>query len=156
MSDIIGIIDELQEEFSKGKNVFWSKKSLVNLDRCGDLIIELKRNLPTSIQEASYIISQKEKILERAKLTAEETIKEAEKRVETLINESSLVLKAEEEAHRIERETQDKCETMFNNTKNNIDKLLKGLEDYFVDNLHVVKSNREELAGRTLKKKNNL
>ena len=77
MNDIIAILDELQQEFAQGKNVFWSKKSLVNLDRCEELIIELKRNLPSCLQEASYIVSQRDKILERANKTAEDTIKEA-------------------------------------------------------------------------------
>lgn len=154
MSDIIAIIDELQEEFAQGKNVFWSKKSLVNLERCEELIIELKRNLPSAMQEASYIVSQKDKILERAKTMADNTIKEAESRVEMLVSESAIVQKADQESARVLAETKKKCDAMFQTTKTNIDRLLKAIEDYFVDNLHVVRSNREELAGKLFKKGN--
>lgn len=146
MNDILAILDELQEEFAQGKNVFWSKKSLVNLDRCEELIIELKRNLPSCLQEASYIVSQRDKILERAQIAADNTIKEAEKRAETLVSESSLVTKAEDEAQQVIAEAEKKSEAVYQTTKNNIDKLLKAIEDYFTDNLHVVKNNREELA----------
>ena len=146
MNDIIAILDELQDEFAKGKNVFWSKKSLVNLDRCEELIIELKRNLPSCLQEASYIVSQRDKILERANKTAESTTKEAEARAQNLVQESELVAKAEEEAEKVTQETEKKCEAMYRTTKNNIDKLLKAVEDYFADNLHVVRNNREELS----------
>jgi len=146
MNDIIAILDELQQEFAQGKNVFWSKKSLVNLDRCEELIIELKRNLPSCLQEAAYIVSQRDKILERANKAAESTIKEAEMRAQSLVQESELLAKAEAESERVVQEAQKKCDTMFKTTKNNIDKLLKAMEDYFSDNLHVVRNNREELA----------
>lgn len=153
MNDIIAIIDELQEEFAQGKNVFWSKKSLVNLERCEELILELKRSLPAELQEAAYIVGQRDKILERAKAAADNTIREAEGRAEVLVSQSKLVQAAEEEAERVTHEAEKRCETMYNNTKQNIDKLLKAIEDYFVDNLHVVRANREELASTTLLKK---
>ena len=146
MNDILAILDELQEEFAQGKNVFWSKKSLVNLDRCEELIIELKRNLPSCLQEAAYIVSQRDKIIDRANKTAENTIKEAEMRAQDLVQESSLLTKAEAESDKVVQDAQKKCETMYKTTKNNIDKLLKAMEDYFTDNLHVVRNNREELA----------
>ena len=142
MNDIIDILDELQEEFAQGKKV--------NVSRCEELIIELKRNLPSCLQEAAYIVSQRDKILERAKQGAESTTKEAEMRAQSLVQESELVSKAETEAERIMQETQKKCDAMYKTTKSNIDKLLKAMEDYFTDNLHVVRNNREELARTNL------
>ena len=153
MNDILSIIDELQEEFAQGKNVFWSKKSLVNLERCEELILQLKHNLPASIQEAYHIVSQKDKIIERAQITAQNTIKEAEARAENLVCESAVVKKEDEESARVLADAEKKCSLMYQTTKNNIDKLLKAIEDYFVDNLHVVRCNREELAGKLLTKK---
>ena len=155
MNDILAILDELQQEFAQGKNVFWSKKSLVNLDRCEELIIELKRNLPSCLQEAAYIVGQRDKILDRANKSAENTLKEAENRAINLVQESELITKAEAEAERILQDAQKKCDTMYKTTKNNIDKLLKAMENYFTDNLHVVRNNREELARTDLAAKPN-
>ena len=64
--DIVQIIDELEHEFASSKNFLWSKKTLVNMDRCASLIAELKANLPAAIQEASYVLSKKEQILNNA------------------------------------------------------------------------------------------
>ena len=61
--DIIQIIDALETEFANSKNFLWSKKTLVNMDKCALLIAELKANLPQAIQEASYVLSKKEQIL---------------------------------------------------------------------------------------------
>lgn len=151
--DIIQLIEELEDEFSKGKNFLWSKKSLVNLERCAELIDELKRSLPTAIQEASYILSQKEKILTQAKETADRTIKEAEIKAEQLVGESDLVKKSEEEAEEIIENANKRCGQLFNVTKENIDKMLKAVEDYLLENLHIVKNNREELNNAINKNK---
>ena len=99
--DIIQLIEELEDEFSQGKNFLFSKKSLVNLDRCAELIDELKRNLPTALQEARYVLSQKDKIIAQAEEMAEKTMKEAEMRAEQLVSESVLIKKSEEEAQEI-------------------------------------------------------
>ncbi len=149
--DILQLIEELEDEFSKGKNFLWSKKSLVNLDRCAELIDELKRSLPSAIQESRYILSQKEKILSQAKEMGERTIKEAELRAEQLVSESSLIRKTEEEAQEMMDNANKKCSQLYNVTKENIDRLLKSVEDYLLENLHVVRNNREELNGGLFK-----
>ena len=149
--DIIKLIEELEDEFSQGKNFLWSKKSLVNLDRCEELIEELKRNLPTALQEAQYVLSQKEKILSQAQEMAEKTIKEAEARAEQLVSESILIKKSEEEADEIVENANKRCSHLYNVTKDNIDKMLKAVEDYLVENIHIVRNNREELNGGLFK-----
>ena len=149
--DILQLIEELEDEFSKGKNFLWSKKSLVNLDRCAELIDELKRSLPSAIQESRYILTQKEKILSQAKEMGERTIKEAELRAEQLVSESSLIKKTEEEAQEMMDNANKKCSQLYNVTKENIDRLLKSVEDYLLENLHVVRNNREELNGGLFK-----
>ena len=80
--DIVQIIDELEHEFANSKNFLWSKKTLVNMDRCASLIAELKANLPAAIQEASYVLSKKEQILNNATAEARHTVAEAEFRAD--------------------------------------------------------------------------
>ena len=147
MENIIQLIEELEDEFAKGKNFLWSRKSLVNLEKCGDLILELKRSLPSAIQEASYILTQKEKILRQAKEIAEKTLKEAEMRAEQLVSESDLIKKSEEEAQEIIANANKRSSQLMNITKDNIDKLLMSVEQYLLENLHIVRNNREELNG---------
>ena len=61
--DIIQIIDELEQEFINSKNFLWSKKSLVDMEKCATLVAELKSSLPIAIQEARYVLSKKEQII---------------------------------------------------------------------------------------------
>ena len=149
--DIKVIIEELEKELSESKNfLFNKKKSLVNMDKCGALIEELKHSLPPAIQEANYILGQKDKILQQAREQAENTLKEAEIRVEQLVSESSLVRKAEEEAEELMDATTKKCNQMMAAVKSNIDKMLKSVENYLMENLTIVRNNREELNGAIL------
>ena len=142
--DVLQIVEELEEEFSKGKNFLFSKRS-VNLERCAELVDELKRSLPTAIQEASYVLTQKEKILSQAKQMAEKTVKEAELRAEQLVSESALLKKTEEETGELVANANKRCTQLYAATKENIDRLLKSLEDFLVNDINVVRSNREQL-----------
>lgn len=149
--DIKVIIEELEKELSDSKNfMFNKKKAVVNMEKCGSLIEELKHSLPPAIQEANYILGQKDKILMQAKEQAENTLREAEIRVEQLLSESSLVRKAENEAEEILDTANKKANQMMAAVKSNIDKMLKSVEDYLMENLNIVRSNREELNGSLL------
>ena len=143
--DIVQIIDELEHEFANSKNFLWSKKTLVNMDRCASLIAELKANLPAAIQEASYVLSKKEQILNNAVAEAKHTIAEAEFRAENLVSSSEIYKKSEQAAAELVDRANRKCEQLYAVTKENVDKMLKSVEMYLDQNLAVVKRNRDEL-----------
>ena len=143
--DIVQIIDELEHEFASSKNFLWSKKTLVNMDRCASLIAELKANLPPAIQEASYVLSKKDQILNNAIAEAKHTVAEAEFRAEQLVSASEIFKKSEQEATELLDKTKKKCEQLFAVTKENVDKMLKSVEMYLDQNLSVVRRNRDEL-----------
>ncbi len=141
--DINQIIEELEDELARSKNFLWGKKN----DKCMELVGELKRNLPTALKEASYLLSQRDKILFQAQESAQKTIAEAEQRAEHILSQSELVKRAEKEADEIVETANKRTTQMYQATKSNLDKMLKSVEDYLTQNLHVVRNNREELNG---------
>lgn len=143
--DIVQIINELEHEFANSKNFLWSKKTLVNMDRCASLIAEIKANLPPAIQEASYVLSKKEQILNNAVAEAKHTVAEAEFRAEQLVSSSEIFKKSEQAAAEMIEKANKKCEQLYAVTKENVDKLLRSVELYLDQNLAVVKRNRDEL-----------
>lgn len=152
--DIYELIEQLENEFDASKSFLWSKKSLVDIKKCAELVSNLKRSLPDAITEATYLLAQKDKIIDDAKRSAEKTLIEANYRAEQIVNESVLVEKAEAEAKAILSDAQNKAEHMELNVKSNVDKMLKSIEDYLMENLMIVRNNREELSGSLKKKKN--
>lgn len=143
--DIVQIINELEQEFASSKNFLWSKKTLVDMDKCASLIAELKANLPAAIQEASYVLSKKDQILNNAKSEAKHTVAEAEFRAEQLVSSSEIFKKSEHAAAEMIDKANKKCEQLYVVTKENIDKMLRSVEMYLDQNLAVVKRNRDEL-----------
>ena len=143
--DVIQIIDELEQEFINSKNFLWSKKTLVNMDRCASLIAELKANFPSSMQEASYVLSKKEQILMAANEDAQKIIADAKHKAEKIISGSEIVAMSEQRANEVITEATKKCAYLYNITKENVDKMLKSVEIYLSDNLQIVKQNRDKL-----------
>ena len=151
--DINQIIEELESELYKSKNLLWSKKTIVNMDKVGSLVEELKRNMPTALKEASYLLSQRDKILFQAQESAKKTIAEAESRAEQIVSQSELIKRAEAEANEILENANKRSSQLMGATKSNLDKMLKSVEDYLTENLHIVRNNREELNGTLFNKR---
>lgn len=143
--DINQIIDALEREFANSKNFLWSKKTLVNMDKCASLIAEIRANLPQAIQEASYVLSKKDQILNNAQAEAKHIVAEAEYRAEQLVSSSEIKKKSERLADEMVQRATRKCDQLFSVTKENVDKLLKSVELYLDQNLNVVRRNRDEL-----------
>lgn len=143
--DINQIVDALEREFANSKNFLWSKKTLVNMDKCASLIAEIRANLPQAIQEASYVLSKKEQILNNAQAEAKHIIAEAEYRAEQLVSSSEIKKRSERVADEMVQKATKKCDELFGVTKENVDKLLKSVELYLDQNLDVVRRNRDEL-----------
>lgn len=143
--DINQIIDALEREFANSKNFLWSKKTLVNMDKCASLIAEIRANLPQAIQEASYVLSKKDQILNNAQAEAKHIVAEAEYRAEQLVSSSEVKKRSERIADETIQRATRKCDQLFAVTKENVDKLLKSVELYLDQNLDVVKRNRDEL-----------
>ena len=143
--DILDIVEELDKEFATSKNFLWSKKTLVNMDRCASLIAELKANLPAAIQEASYVLSKKEQIINNAQAEAKKTLAEAEYRAEQLVSNSEIFKKSEQAAQEMIDKANKKCAQLYAVTRENVDKMLRSVEMYLDQNLNVVRRNRDEL-----------
>lgn len=143
--DINQIIDALEREFANSKNFLWSKKTLVNMDKCASLIAEIRANLPQAIQEASYVLSKKDQLLNNAQAEAKHIVAEAEYRAEQLVSSSEIKKRSERIADEMVQRATKKCDQLFAITKENVDKLLKSVELYLDQNLDVVRRNRDEL-----------
>ena len=111
--DINQIIDALEREFANSKNFLWSKKTLVNMDKCASLIAEIRANLPQAIQEASYVLSKKEQILNNAQAEAKHIVAEAEYRAEQLVSSSEIKKRSERIADETLQRANRKCDQLF-------------------------------------------
>ncbi len=154
--NIYELLEELEDVLSEGRSSRFSKKGTIDLQRAERLVMQIKQAMPSAVQEASYMLAQRDKILSQAEKKSNDMIEKAKEQVENIISNSEIVKKSEEKANAIIKRSEEYVTHLENVTRSNIDKLLKAIEDYLMENLHVVRNNREELAGTLLKNLKNL
>ena len=152
--NIYDILAELEEEVGESKPGLFHKK--VDVEKLADIVERLKNNMPKAVEEASYILSQRDKILATAKEDAKAILESASQKASTLLAESSITKLAEEEAKRVQEVAMRKAEQLLDTTKNNVDKILKAVEDYLAEHLNIVHDSRDELASTLVQLKANL
>ena len=148
--DLNDKIEELKEELISQRGFLWSKKNKDSITKCLNIIEEIKMALPSVLQEAGYIVSQKQKILSSAQEAGSKIVADATLKAKQLVGEEKIVKEAQAEAQNMIDNANKKCNQLYSSTKENIDRMLKSVEDYFGDNLRVIRTNREELAGGVL------
>jgi len=152
--NIYDILAELEEEVGEAKPGLFHKK--IDAARIAELVDKLKSNMPKAVEEASYILSQKDKLLETARADAQAILDDANEKANAMVEESAVIARAEEEAKKIQDNATKRCEQLLDATKNNVDKLLKAVEDYLAEHLGIVRDSRDELTATLVQLKNNL
>ena len=148
---IYDLLEELEEVISEGHTGPFSKRGSIDIKRAERLVMDIKQALPSAIQESSYMLAQKDKIISQAEKQASEIIESAKQCAENLVSNSEIVKMSEERANANIKKADEYVNHLESVTRANIDKLLKAIEDYLMENLHIVRNNREELAGTLLK-----
>lgn len=155
--NIYELLDELWDVIADGKNGhFGQKKGTIDISRAENLIIAIKQSLPSAVQESSYMLTQRDKILSKANEEAKKIVDDAKEYANNLVSDSEITRNAESKANELMKKADDYTSHLKELTKSNIDKLLKAIEDYLMENLHIVRNNREELAGTLIKNLYNL
>lgn len=142
--DLMNLLDELEAELSDKKGFFGKK---IDIDKCYDLVIQIKTNLPATLQETQYVMENKRKILENADIVAKNTIREAEERAEHLIDNSEIMRMAELESKKLIETAYMQCDTLVHHTKDHLDSMFKETEQFLLSTLSMIRNNREELRG---------
>ena len=139
---VMELIAELEEELSVRPGLF-SKK--IDLERCGQIIDEIKNNLPKSFDRANYILDNKQKILDNADVVAKNTIHAAEERAAQLTQSTEVIRLAQLEANKLMDKAAASCDMLVSQTKEHLDKMFLETEQFLLGTLSMIRNNREEL-----------
>jgi len=151
MEDIFLIIEELENELMSSKNALFSRKSIVNTEKCLRYIAELKENLPSSLKEASVMIKSKQELMDKAGAEAQQVINEAHTQAREVLNQSTILKRAESESKAIRGEAMLYNDTIKKNAKIYADDLFNDVEKFLIDMITTIRNNREELRGELVK-----
>ncbi|MCL1953355.1 MAG: hypothetical protein FWF58_01240, partial [Firmicutes bacterium] len=133
---------QLEYELQDKRGLFGKK---VDIDRCWQLVLQLKQNLPLSLQEAQNIVQDKENLLKNADNIAQNMINEAESRISSMLDRASLQRRAEIESQKIISDTNKKCDQIILSTKQHIDMIFNHTEQYLQGLMGNIQASRIEL-----------
>lgn len=141
--DLKSYLNELEIEFTGRKGSIFGKK--VDIERCLEIINNMYDAIPAAINEANYVLDNKEDIIINAQNLAKQTVDEAEIRAEQIISESELIKRAQVEAAQILETAQMQSDTLLHKTTEHLEAMFADIEQYLVSNLNMIRNNREEL-----------
>lgn len=134
------ILSEIDDHLHAAKAVPFTGRGLVDVDAIGELIENIRYNLPSEIKNATGVVADRDNILNQARAEAEGIIKRAEARAQQLIAEEEILKQAKAEAAEIISQAR---KTEYEVTKAMIERItsrLSATEDVLGKSLGEIKS----------------
>lgn len=101
MSDVFNLIDDMEGYFEECKSVPFSNKIVVDMEVIYEFITDLRLKLPEEIKRSQRILEEKERIILEARREAKNAESMATTRVNELVNNHEITLKAEDRAEEL-------------------------------------------------------
>lgn len=127
--EIFTLLETLEDILERSKNLPFSEKVIVDRSEMLDLIKEIRLKLPDELKQAKWIKEERERIMSEAHKDADDIVKEAEKRIISMIDEHEITKKAYEKKDEIVAEANEKYRIMDRETKAYADGILEGVQE---------------------------
>ncbi|MCI6610195.1 MAG: ATPase [Ezakiella sp.] len=144
--DVLEIIDSIEDLVEGAKPAFFSNKVAVGRDEILDLLSELRLKLPDDIKQATWIKSERERILNEARLDADKVVNDAKVELGKLLSEESVLIEAKKEAAEIINSAMDKSVSISLGSIDYTDKVLTSTQENLNKVIDTLNDNRRQLA----------
>lgn len=163
METVIQLLDELEEILDSSRAVPFSNKVSVDKEEIYDIIGEIRLKLPNELKQSKWVLEERNKILIDAQKEADEIVKNAEERMNRMIDDNEVTKRAYEQAAAIidsaKKTSKDMrigaieyAESVLSSAENKLKELKNVVytesmktDDYFKDTLNVLAENIQEL-----------
>lgn len=134
---VLELLDEIDEIIDTSSGFPLTGKILVEAEEIRDIIREIRVVLPDEIQQAQWIKSERQRILDEAKNEYESVLKDARLQAESLIENDDITTKAKNRADEILRLAEANAKNIKVGTFDYIDSILYNFQDK-VDQLYAL------------------
>lgn len=143
--NIMALIELLDDELSQASSLPLTAKKLVDVDKCLDIISDLRINLPDDIKDAERIVADKNGIIGDAEREAERIVAEAERRYDEMLSEHEITRKATEQAEAIIAQANAEAQDIRLGAIGYADEVLDQLESLNHQNITQISRHRDAL-----------
>ena len=137
--DVLELIDKLDELVRNAKHVPLTREVRVDKEKLSDLLEEMRATIPEEINEARWIVKERQELLAAAQREAERILGEARERQSQLVVEHELTAQAElareeiiEDARAEEREirlgAEDYADEILGTFETNLSKFIAAIQ----------------------------
>jgi len=148
------LLELMEETLETGAAVpFSPSKRMVDVDRCRDIIDEVRNNLPDEVQESKRIVADREQILKTARMEAERIIQQAEERARVLVGEQEIVKRSQQRAVEILTAAQNQAKELSRNATLYCESILKNSEETLARSVADIKNTRMNLRSAAKRSK---
>jgi hypothetical protein len=99
--DILHLVDRLEELFNESRSIPFTHSVFVDEDRMLDIIDQMKASIPEEIKKAQQLLAQRDRMLAQATEEAGRTLAIAREKSEQIVDQSAIVIAAEERVKQI-------------------------------------------------------
>nr|WP_206811814.1 ATPase [Paradesulfitobacterium ferrireducens] len=144
-SDVMKLLDELEEIVDRGTKIPMTGKVLVDDTVIFEILDKVRAALPEEVQNAKWVLSERQRILNEAESDAQKMVEQGKSYVEKMAEESEIVKQAQAYAEDIARQAQAFAREVKVGAIQYADELLQKAEASLYDTIQAVRRNREEL-----------
>jgi vacuolar-type H+-ATPase subunit H len=162
---VLDLLDEIEEicETSAGMPLI-SNKIVIDKAEMLEIVGEVRQALPDEIQQAQFIKNERQRILDEAKHEYELLIKDAEKQVEIMVDQSAITSQAKQRARDILGNAERNVKQLKMGTFEYIDKILFDFQErmdllngqYFGEMFTNLQTTFEDINGKLLENRNEI
>ncbi|TVP68028.1 MAG: hypothetical protein EA340_09345 [Nitriliruptor sp.] len=145
--DVEAKLHHLERLVGDAKPVPLSASVMVNRSEVDGLVADLREALPDELTQARWVVKERDEILERAQLDADEILADARAEHDRLISEQEVVRGAAEEADRIVGDAREHARRIRLEAEDYVDAKLANFEVVLHKTLGAVERGRQKLRG---------
>lgn len=144
--DVLALLDKLDSYLSECGRLPLVGKLLVDEDEVFAILDDLRAALPQELEQAKWLLKERERILQEARKESEDIIKDAQGQIASLASESVIVKEARAQADELLDRAQAVAKEINMGAREYADDLMKRVEDSLADVLERVREGRRQLG----------
>lgn len=148
---IEGILDELESLLIDASRVPFTNKRILEEDDVVRLLDELRGKLPSEITEASHIVADRQRYLDKAQDEAQKIVEQAKAYAAKLTDENAIARQAQEHSNEMIALAHKEAGELREDAISYADNVFKHLEEHLQRAVEVVHQGHKELKQPTKK-----
>lgn len=145
-ANIEDLIEEMYDVLDKGwKMPLSAGKVFVDGDEVRQILDEIKEELPAEVRKSKAIVADRTQIIEDAHREADNIIRAAQEKAQTLVEQDEIVRQAQQKANELLAQAQAKYREMRKASNDYVDELMRRTDESLSEYLAELRKTRQNI-----------